>query len=192
MPALTVMSTVSAVEVFTPSLTVSENVRVTSSGNPVGAVNVGFAGSVVSSVTADPSPESGAVCVQAYVSVAPSGSELALPSRVTASPSQTVRSAPASALGASFVPALTVMSTVSAVEAFTPSLTVSENVRVTSSGNPVGAVNVGFAGSVVSSVTADPSPESGAVCVQAYVSVAPSGSELALPSRVTASPSQTV
>ena len=90
MPALTVMFTVSAVEVFTPSLTVSENVRVTSSGNPVGAVNVGFAGSVVSSVTADPSPESGAVCVQAYVSVAPSGSELALPSRVTASPSQTV------------------------------------------------------------------------------------------------------
>ena len=85
------MSTVSASEAFTPSSTVSEKVSVRFSSSSVGAVNVGFAGSaVVSSATADPSPESGAVCVQTYVRSAPSGSELALPSSVTVSPSETV------------------------------------------------------------------------------------------------------
>lgn len=55
---------------------------------------------------------SGTVMVQAYSSGSPSGSELALPSRATISPTWTVWLAPALAVGAWFSPGSSVTETV--------------------------------------------------------------------------------
>ena len=83
-----------------------------------------------------------------------SGSLLALPSSVTFAPSDTVWSEPASAVGASLAPAVTVIVTVSAVEAEPlSSVTVSENTREASDASCVGAVKVGLSAVVELRVT---------------------------------------
>ena len=75
----TVMSTVSATESTVPSLTVSWKVKVTGVLEvSVGAVKLGAAAVASDRLTLAP-----AVCVQAKVSVSPSGSEEAEPSRET-------------------------------------------------------------------------------------------------------------
>ena len=75
----TVMSTVSATLSIVPSVTTSSKVRVTGALlESVGAVNVGEAAAASDKLTLVP-----AVCVQAKVSVSPSGSEEAEPSSVT-------------------------------------------------------------------------------------------------------------
>ena len=73
------MSTVSATESTVPSLTVSWKVKVTGVLEvSVGAVNVGDAAVASDKLTLVP-----AVCVQAKVTVSPSGSEDPDPSRLT-------------------------------------------------------------------------------------------------------------
>ena len=113
-----------------------------------GAVKVGDAAVVLLSVTVGP-----AVCVQAWLRLSPSGSELPEPSSVTVVPSSTAWSAPAAAVGFRFTcRTVTVTSSVALSE---PSLTVNRNVStvltVTS-----GAVNVGDAAVVLLSVAAGP------------------------------------
>ena len=74
-----VMSTVSATLSTVPSLTIREKVKVTGVFEvSVGAVKLGEAADAFESVTFVP-----AVCVHAKVSVSPSGSEEAEPSRET-------------------------------------------------------------------------------------------------------------
>ena len=65
-------------------------------------------------------------------------------------------SSPASAVGASLGPAVTVTSTVSAREWSRPSFTVSENVSVVFAASCVGAVKVGFCAVAELSVTVGP------------------------------------
>ena len=108
-----------------------------------------------------------------------SGSLLAVPFSVTASPSTTVWSSPALAVGAVLL--LAVIVTVSAAEVLPPAVTVRLKVSVTVwPAFRVGAVKVGLAAVALLSVTVVP-----AVCVQAYVSASFSGSLLPLPSSVT-------
>ena len=73
-----------------------------------------------------------------------SGSALALPSSVTETPSATLWSAPASAVGASLTPAVTATSTVSAREYTRPSFTTREKVSVAFWASCPGALKVGF------------------------------------------------
>ena len=63
---------------------------------------------------------------------------------VTVAASATVWLVPASAVGASLAPAVTVIVTVSAVEVFTPSETVRENTSEALDSSSVGAVKVGL------------------------------------------------
>ena len=113
---------------------------------------------------------------------------LALPSRVTEAPSPTVWSGPALAVGASFAPAVTVMVTVSVCD-LSPSLTVRVKVSDAFAASWDGAVKVGLAAVAPVRVTSGVPP----VWDQEYVRVSPeSRSLLALPSRVTAAPSDTV
>ena len=120
-----------------------------------GAVKVGFAAVALLSVAVGP-----AVWDQAQVRVWLSGSRLALPSRVTVSPSVTVWSAPALAVGA--VLTWTATCTVSAVEA-RPSGSVTVRLKVrTVVVSTSGAVKVGFATFVLERVTGGPPG-----CVQA-------------------------
>ena len=125
--------------------------------------------------------------VQAQARVSPSGSLLALPSRVAVAPSPTRWSVPASAVGASLAPAVTVTVTVSAAEVLPPAVTVRLKVRVASAASCAGAVKVGLAAVALLRVTAGVP-----FWVQAQASVSPSGSLLALPSRVAVAPSATV
>ena len=66
-----------------------------------------------------------------------------MPSSATVAPSYTVWSVPASAVGASSDPAVTVMATVSGCESVPPAVTVSENVNVAFAANCVGATKLG-------------------------------------------------
>ena len=79
------------------------------------------------------------------------------PDSETVAPSATgFWSSPASAVGASLAPAVTVTVTVSAEEVFTPSLTVKLNTKEALAASCVGAVNVGPAAVVELKVTVDP------------------------------------
>ena len=66
-----------------------------------------------------------------------------MPSSATVAPSYTVWSVPASAVGASSEPAVTVMATVSGCESVPPAVTVKENVNVAFAANCVGAMKLG-------------------------------------------------
>ena len=90
-------------------------------------------------------------------------------------------------MGASLVPAVTVMVTVSAVEVCTPSLTVKLNTKEALVSSSLGAVNVGEAAVVELKVTVVP-----LVWVHAYVKATLSGSLLEVPVRVTVAASATV
>ena len=174
----TVTVTVSAAEARPPgSVTVRLKVRSVSAVT-LGAVKVGHAVAAPVRFTVGEPP----VWVQAYVSVWFSGSLLPLPSRLTAAPSRTVRSSPASAVGA--VLACTVTVTVSAVDVLPPAVTVRLNVSVAAED---GAVKLGFGAALFESLTDVP-----AVWVQAYLRTSPSGSLLPLPSRVAVAPVATV
>ena len=173
-PTVTVTSSVALSE---PSLTVNRNVSAVLTVTS-GAVNVGDAALVLLSVTVGP-----AVCVQAWLTLSPSGSELPEPSSVTVAPSSTVWSGPAAAVGARFTcRTVTVTSSVALRE---PSLDVRRNVNVVSSVTS-GAGNVGDAALASLSVTVGP-----AVCVHEYVTSSPSGS-LPEPASVTVVRSSTV
>src|SRR5919112_3224772 len=139
---LTVIPTASVAVCPFPSSTVSSRVKVSPSAPTSGAVNDGVALLASLNVAAVP-----AVWVQAYVNVSLSGSELPEPSSDTVSPSLTVWSEPALAVGSWFTITLsTVTSTLSAVEV-PPSLsvTVSAKVKVSPSAPTSGAVNDGVA-----------------------------------------------
>ena len=179
----TVTVTVSVAVSPPGSVTVSVKVSTASLARLEGAVKVGCAAVVLLSVTLAP-----AVWAQAKVRVWLSGSELALPSRVTAAPSATRWSAPAFADGASFAPAVTVTVTVSESD-LSPSLRVSVKVSAAFAASCEGAVKVAVGVLAPASFTVGEP----AVWVQAYVTVSPrSRSLLPLPSRVTAALSATV
>src|SRR6185295_11431464 len=132
------------------SFTVSEKLRDVSAAI-IGAVKVGFWAVGSSNATAGP-----AVCVQEYVNESPSGSELALPSRITSSvPSFTVWLGPALATGGWLV-FCTLMLTVSLEAPPFPSPTVSLKVRTAPPEPTSGAVNVGVAELAPDNVTDGP------------------------------------
>ena len=158
MSTCTVTVTVSGEEASPPvSVTVRLKVRVVSTAT-VGATNVGVA-EPASNATAGEPP----VWDQAYVRAWFWGSRLALPSSVTRAPVITVRSAPASAVGAVlFAAAVTVTVTVSVLVRPPGSVAVSRKVRVASSARSFGAVKVGRTAVALESATVAP-----AVWVQA-------------------------
>src|SRR4051794_4132854 len=120
----------------------------------------------------------------------PSGSALPLPSSTTAAPEATAWSGPAFATGSGFggSSGLTVTFTCAGAELALASVTTSEKVRMAGD-DPKGidgAVKDGFDTVALERVTIGP-----AVCVQLKLTARPSGSELALPSRVTNAPEAT-
>ena len=118
-PAVTVIVTVSVWVALEVSLTVSSKTRLASAASCEGAVKLGVV--VVSPVrVTDGVPDD---CRQEYVIASLSGSD-PLPDRVTESPSFTVRSLPALAVG-DWLLAVTVMVTLSVPDALRSSVTVS-------------------------------------------------------------------
>src|SRR5262249_25134631 len=106
-------------------------------------------------------------CVQAKVTIVPSGSREAEPFRVTREPAMTVWSGPASAIGGTFPPGgeETLMITRAGVEdrrstgSSIPSLssvTVNSNAKVAPDGPTLGAVKVGCSTAGFDKITAGP------------------------------------
>ena len=180
-PAVTVIVTLSDPDALSGSLAVNSKTSVALAASCVGAVKRALAELALDRLTVRIPDD----CRQEYDSVSPSRS-VALPAKVTTSPSFTVRSLPALALGERF-PGVTVTIIVSVPDALRASVTVSSKVRLTAVVRPVGAVKLALAVLALDR-TGDGVPDD---CRQEYDSASFSGS-VPLPERVTFAPIPTV